>query len=173
MKPEQAKTVLKAVTRADAVKLALASMRDEIAAQLKDVEERLTAAENLFIAHAQNRALVRYSEAIDEACEATGTKRESVFASATYDFTQEAEKVRVVITDGSAYDHRIRLVVDVDAPPLYQPQTLRQEFLRLREMQDPDAEEARANVLKDALDSTETGKQILDLLKTLRAECKR
>lgn len=172
MNEEQAKTVLKAVSRTDAVKVALAGMREEIAEELKAVEDKLTMAENTFIEHARNRAMTRNAELVADTCAATGVEPENVFVAAHYDFAAEPATVRCILTDGSAYDHKIRIVVDVERPDLRRVRELRQEVLRLREMQDPDAEEARANVLKAALNATPRGQQILSLLKELRAECR-
>lgn len=172
MNEDQAKSVLKSVSRADAVKIALADMREEIAEELKATEEELFHAEETFMAHARNRALIRHAEMIANISKSTGIDTESVFAVAHYDFNTEPDKVRVILTDGSAYDHKVRVAVDIERPDLEHVRALRQRVLRLREMQDPDAEEARANVLKAALNATPRGQQILSLLKELRSECK-
>jgi hypothetical protein len=172
MNQEQAKNVAKAVSRTDAVKMVLSDMRQEIADKIVKVSEQLGEAESVFVQHAQNAALVRHSDSLDIICAASGIERRSVFAVVNYDFNAEPDAVRVILTDGSAYDHRLRLVVDMPRPDLTYVRELRQELLRLREMQDPDAEEARANVLKDAMEHTEEGKRVLEALKDLRAACK-
>jgi hypothetical protein len=172
MNPEQSKQVLKAMSRTDAVKMVLADMREEITEELNAAEEELIRREDLFMAQAKNRAMVRHAEVVAFACRSTSVDPENVFVTTTYDFNLEPDTVRCVLTDGSAYDHKIRLVVDVERPDLEPVRDARQEVLRLREMQDPDADEARANVLRNAMEHTEEGQRVLSALKDLRAACK-